>query len=182
MKFSHHKGQSLLEVMIALTMLTTGLLGIASLLGQSFFLGRVIADEAVATYLASEGIEIAKNLIDHDVYAHLAVPPAGLGWGSCFGTAAANTGGNDFQLDYTTTDCAEIASYDGTRHLNLDPNTHLYSYQVTAGAVATVFTRDVRVAVPNANEIVVSSIVRWSTGPLASQSINLEDRFYNWHP
>ena len=174
MKPPYHKGQSLLEVMIALTMLTVGFLGIASLLAQSFFLGRAISNEAVATYLASEGIEIAKNLIDHDVYAHLA--SMGPGWNFCFGA------GGDFQLDYATVNCSNLPLYDSANHLNLDPATHRYSYQETIGSAATVFTRDVRVTVPNVNEIVVNAIVRWSTGPLASQSINLEDRFYNWHP
>jgi len=32
------------------------------------------------------------------------------------------------------------------------------------------------------NEIVVNSIVRWSTGSLAQQNINLEDHFYDWQP
>ena len=55
--------------MVAITVLTVGFLGISSLLSQSLALNRVTTNEITATYLASEGIEIAKNLIDHDVYA-----------------------------------------------------------------------------------------------------------------
>lgn len=162
--------------MIALSMLTVGFLGITSLLLQSFSLNRALTSQATATYLAAEGIEIAKNLIDHDVYAHLA--GQGLGWGSCFGT------GGDFQLDYATIDCSSSVpppSYDGS-YLNFDPGTHQYGYAAANGATATPFTRDIRVTVPNANEIIVNAIVQWSTGSLVGQSVNLEDHFYNWHP
>lgn len=181
MKLPNRKGQSLLEVLISLTMLTMGFLGITALLSQSFFMNRIVTDQAIGTYLAAEGIEIAKNLVDHDVYAHLASPPVGTGWGSCFGA------GGDFQLDYTTTDCSALVSYfppgyDAGHFLKFDPATHLYGYGSSASLATTVFTRDIRVSVPNANEIIVNSIVHWSTGPLTSQSINLEDHFYNWHP
>ena len=71
-------GQSLIEVMVAVTALTVSFLGISSLLSQSLALNRVISNEATATYLASEGIEIAKNLIDHDFYAYAARLPRGL--------------------------------------------------------------------------------------------------------
>ncbi len=162
--------------MIALSMLTVGFLGIAALLTQSFFLNRVITNQTTATYLAAEGIEITKNLIDHDVYAHLATPPTGLGWGTCFGA------GGDFQIDYTTVDCSALTPYDASRPLSLDPITHLYGYALANGATPTTFARDIRVTMPNANEIIVNSIVQWSTGPLSAESVNLEDHFYNWHP
>lgn len=171
----NRKGQSLVELIAALGVLTVGFLGIVTLLSRSFFLSRVTADEITGTYLASEGIEITKNLIDHDVYASLASPPVGSGWGSCFGG-----GGGDFEFDYTTTNCPP-GIYSGT-HLRFDPATHRYGYGSSGGSTITGFTREIRISVPSATEIVVNSIVRWSTGPLASQSINLEDHFYHWHP
>ena len=70
------RGQSIIEAMVAISILTTGFLGIFALLSKSFFLSRVVADETTATYLASEGMEITKNIIDHDVYTGLANPPA----------------------------------------------------------------------------------------------------------
>lgn len=159
--------------MIALTLLTTGFLGIASLLSQSFYLNRVVSDETTATYLAAEGVEIAKNLVDHNVYAHIA--GNGLGWNSCFGT------GGSFQFDYTVRDCANLPLYDGTP-INFDPTTHMYSYRTSGNEVPTAFSREIHITVPNANEIIVNSIVRWSTGSFTGQSVNLEDHFYNWHP
>ncbi len=160
-------GQTLIEAMIAVSILTVGFLGIATLLSRSLFLSRVTSDELTASYLASEGIELAKNLIDHDVYAS--------SWGATFG------GGGDFQLDYATCTGGGACTpplYTGAP-LALDPSTNLYSY---GGSMPTGFRRLIRVAVPSANEIRVNSIVTWSTGPITSQSVNLEDHFYNWHP
>ncbi|MGC9599321.1 MAG: hypothetical protein ABSE18_02965 [Minisyncoccia bacterium] len=177
MKAPDRKGQSLLEAMIALGVLMTGFLGIMTLLSQSFFLSRTTSDRLTATYLASEGIELAKNLIDHDVYA-------GNGWGACFAIPVGGSG--DYEVDYATLTQGQScppAAYGG-RHLIFDQTAHLYGYNFSNAAddlVVTGFTRDVRVAVPAAsqgNEIVVTSIVGWPNG----QTIMLEDHFYNWRP
>ncbi len=178
MKARNRNGQSLVEAMIALSVLVTGFLGIMTLLSQSFFLSRTTSDRLIATYLASEGIELAKNLIDHDVYA-------GNGWGVCFAVPVGGSG--DYEVDYATLTQGQNcppAVYSG-RYLIFDQTAHLYGYNFastsTDDLAVTDFTRDIRVAVPAAsqgNEIVVTSIVGWSNG----QNIILEDHFYNWRP
>jgi hypothetical protein len=173
------RGQSLVEAMIAISLLVTGFLGLFTLLSRSFFLGRVVVNETTATYLASEGVELAKNLIDHDVYAGLG--GVGGGWGSCFNVPVGGQG-EDFHLDYNTFNCPPPLSPQPDVPLKFDAQTDLYNY---ATGVKTVFFRQVRVTVPsagNGNEIDVNSIVTWSTGPITSQSVNIEDHFYNWHP
>ena len=175
-------GQTLLVVMMALFVLTSGFLGILSLLAQSIFLSKTVGNETIATYLAAEGVEVAKNLLDHDVYAHIA--GVGTGWGTCFGLS-----GGDYELDYTTTNCSNLAAhrYSSDDHLVFDATTnqYLYAYNDVAGNGApTPFTRLVRVRPDsvNPNEVYVTSIVSWSTGALTSQSVSVEDVFYNWHP
>lgn len=167
-------GQSLIEAMLAISMLTVGFLGIIVLLSRSLFISRVTSNELTAIYLAAEGIEIAKNVVDHDVYAG---PP---GWGASFG------GGGDFSPDYTTCTSGgpcNPGALDPTacpgNQLLLDPATNLYSY---SGSIPTPFSRCVRISFPSADEIQVNAIVTWSTGPVTSQVVNLEDHFYNWHP
>jgi Tfp pilus assembly protein PilV len=162
------RGQTLIEVMMALGVATTAFLGIIGLLSKSFFYHRVTSDELTATYLASEGVEIAKNLIDHDTYA-------GNPWGACFG----GNGTVQVELDYATTDCATLQGYAAGVTLQFDRTTDRYGYHETANSVATPFARLIRVKT-SGDEITVQSVVTWSTGPVASQSINLEDHFYNW--
>jgi hypothetical protein len=45
----------------------------------------------------------------------------------------------------------------------------------------TDFTRDVRITAVSGNELDVQSIVAWSAGS-QSNTITLEDHFYDWHP
>jgi hypothetical protein len=181
----NNAGQSLLEVMIALSVLTAGFLGILSLLSQSLFISKTINNQIVATYLAEEGIEISKNLIDHDIYQTFDQPSFG-GWfrnnpntDPTFPTAA------DYQVDYTTCNgigfdvlCGPAPNYTGS-FLGFDPATGLYSY---GGPMATPFTRKIHVIASTPTEVDLQSIVSWSIGPFTSQNVILEDAFYNWHP
>jgi hypothetical protein len=160
--------------MVAITMLTVGLFGMSSLLSQSLALNRVTTNEVTATYLASEGIEIAKNLIDHDVYGQSA--GAG-GWGACFAA------GGDFELDYATTDCHSLNRFVGAGDsLDYHADTHLYDYNEngSGGGTVTGFTREIKVQT-NGDEITVNAIVSWSGFNGAPGNINLEDHFYKWY-
>lgn len=160
-------GQSIIEAMISISILTTGFLGITTLLSRSFFLSRMTADELASTYLASEGIELVKNLIDHDLYA-----PGGTGWGSCCSPGS-------YRVDH---DSKNLTSYpnpvSSPMYLNFDDTSHLYDY---AGPKTSKFNRWIEISWPSANEIMVVAHVQWATG-ITSQSLTLEDHFYNWHP
>jgi len=180
-RMKNRSGQSLVEAIIALGILTTGLLGMLTLLTQSYYLNRVASADTQATYLASEGVEIAKNLIDHDVYCWLdsaktcPAPYTSPGWGTtCFGLIGIN-GSQDYELDYSTTGCPTIFA---NRKLSFNTGTHLYSY--AGGGQATSFVRKIRVSRPSADEIEVQSIVTWNVGLITQQSIDLDDHFYNW--
>jgi len=178
------KGQALIEAMVAISVLTVSFLGIVSLLSKSIFYGRDVSDNMKATYLASEGIEIAKNLIDNDI-------AAGNGWGSCFAKYLASYPSYkeaSFEMDYATT-CDNLNglfyTYPGDS-LYFDPMTDLYGYEsnnsVGSDAVETNFARRIRIQVPtsgNGNEITVISSVTWSTGPITYQKVDMEDHFYN---
>jgi hypothetical protein len=171
------RGQSLIEALVALTILMVALLGIEALLTRSFLLDRVTADQTKATYLASEGIEIAKSLIDHDVYEDIATGGNAGGWGHCLPPG-------DYQLDFMTVNCPSPNNFDGTP-LGFDPTMGLYSYDhgLYGGTLTpTDFVRRIHITEPSANEIDVESTVTWSTGSVIDQSLTLEDQFYNWNP
>lgn len=169
------RGQTLVEALVALSLLTTGFIGIASLLTRSFELNRTTSEDTQATYLASEGIEVAKSLIDHDVYTGLAA--GNDDWGQCFGLGNGQVG--YYELEYDTTICPPRSTTPLSDPLYFNPITHLYSYQST-GSTETDFTRDIKIT-DLGEEIDVQSIVTWTAG-LESNTITLEDQFYNWHP
>ena len=160
-----------------------GFIGIVTLLTKSFQLNRTTANDTQATYLASEGIEIAKNLIDHDVYAGFALSANTNDFGACFPLA-----GYYYPIDYSTTDCSTLhfspPSSPPNTVLYLDPSTHLFGEDSSVGS-ATSFTRNIEVTpISNSSglaELDVQSTVTWTEG-LTSNTITLEDHFYNWHP
>ena len=174
---SSRGGQTIIEAMVALGVLIIGLMGVLTLLSRSLLLQRVTSDQAKATYLASEGIEVAKSLIDHEAYLSISSKGADGGWGTCLPSG-------DYDLDYATMRCLSVPNYGG-EPLYFDSETGLY-YSSTdpgmpSGASATNFVRKVTIT-NNGNEIDVKSTVTWSTGVIIGQSLTLEDHFYNWHP
>src|SRR3989338_4130432 len=65
------RGQLLIESMIAITIVVVGILAVFTLLSESQSLNRVVADRYIGTYLASEGLELIKNLIDKNYIQQL---------------------------------------------------------------------------------------------------------------
>ena len=68
-------GQILIESVVAVTMILIGLLGVLNLVLNSLRLNRDVSGRLVATYLAAEGIEVVKNIIDTNVIHLRASPP-----------------------------------------------------------------------------------------------------------
>jgi prepilin-type N-terminal cleavage/methylation domain-containing protein len=58
------KGFTLIEVIVAIFVLTIGVIGILSLVNQTIISSQIISSRLVASYLAQEGIEIVKNIRD----------------------------------------------------------------------------------------------------------------------
>lgn len=170
------RGQTLVEALIALSILTTGFVGIVGLLTRSFQLNRTTADDTQATYLAAEGIEVAKNIIDYDVYYGLA---QGNGdWGCSFDLNVGQKA--DYALEYDTVppaNCSPMPQLTSDQ-LYFSSSTDLYTYS-SFGNPATDFTRDVWITAASSDELDVQSIVTWHNGGL-SNTITLEDVFYNW--
>jgi hypothetical protein len=171
-RFSSRNGQSLIEVIVAITALTVSFLGISALLSQSLALNRVTTNELTATYLASEGIEVTKNLIDHDVYAQGYTQATG--WGTCFPMR------EDLdKIDDETDSCSAFTSFTGSgAPLLYDADTHLYGYEE---GTPTGFTREIKIVPLSPYEIQVDAIVRWLGLGGGSQEIDLQDDFYAWN-
>ena len=164
----HSRGYLLIEAMVAMTVLTTGVLGIFALMSQSIKLTRVINDQYIATYLAAEGIEVTKNLLD----ANTPDINAGRPW---------NDGGFDssgcYEIDINTSalsSASPVACAAGSvTPLQFDGSV----YQYGSGS-ATRYTRTVDIQPIGTVGVRIVSTVAWAAG---ASSITLEDKFYDWH-
>jgi type II secretory pathway pseudopilin PulG len=177
------RGQTLVEALVALSILTVGFVGIVTLLTKSFQLNRTTSNDTQATYLAAEGIEVAKNIIDYDVYYGLSLQQGSSTddkWGCSFDLPR-NTQ-TDYALEYDTvppSDCVTVMSPLTSDKLYFASSTDLYTYN-SFGAQPTDFTRDVLITAVSNDEFDVQSKVAWSDGRLGN-TITLEDHFYDWN-
>ena len=159
-KSRKNKGYILIEAIIAITIAVVGLLGIFSLLSRSLSLNRVVADRFVASYLAAEGIEIVKNLIDNNILA-----------GKPWNTGVTN---GTYEADYTDTGLVP----DSKRFININSETGAYGY---AELVPTLMKRKITIGnSTDGEEITIGSRVNWTTRGGGTFDINLESHVFHW--
>jgi len=154
-------GQVLIEVLVAVSVLTAGFLGVMTLLSRALSLNRVVADNYVGTYLAAEGVEIAKNILDANLLQ-------GRPWNDGFADGT-------YEIDYAS----DRLETNRNRTLAFDPAEGLYSY---VGSNPTSFRRVVGVSLLGQNQVQVNSEVTWITRGGGTFTANVEDRFFNWRP
>lgn len=153
------RGQTLIETLVAVSVLTTGFLGIVTLLSHSLGLNRVVADNYTASYLAAEGAEVVKNLLDANTIKQR-------DW--LFGI---NNG--SFEAQYNS---SSLKPYTGQKLL-FDSDKNLFSYDT---GDQTAFTREIKIDISKQDEVRVNSIVEWTTRGGGKLNINVEDHFFNW--
>ena len=162
------RGQLLIESLVAITVISISLLGIFTLISRSLSLNRIVNNQYVGTYLAAEGIEVVKNIIDtniiHDCEPWNAEPNAAL------------TTAGDYAVEYDSTQLLPRQA----DPLSYDEGTGLYSYQ--SGGEESKFVRTVSIDPISSEHIKVVSLVEWDSRGGAEFSVELEDHFYQWRP
>jgi len=158
-------GQLMVEAMVALGVIVIGLLGVLTLLSDSIGYNRVISEQYIAIYLASEGIETVKGIIDYNIINlrpwNQGIPP----------------GPADYEPQYSDKRPSDLTVAAG-RFLRFDSGSGLYSYG--AAGTDTPYKRAVNIRLIGPDEIGVASKVYWVTRGGISMSVNLEDHFFNW--
>jgi len=156
------KGSSLAESMVALGLVSVGLLGIVALYTRSFALNREVMYETIAAGLAAEGIEVVKNIVD-------AAVAEGRGW---------TIGDDGFEVQYDSISYRELARNPRPLYMN---RAGVYSYD--ASGVPTSFTRSMRAASEGSSDerYRVTAVVEWNVGG-TRRSLIIEDSFYKWRP
>lgn len=158
-KLKNTGGYLLVESMVGISIAIVGILGILNVLSRSVSLNRTVGDQFIGNYLAIEGIEITKNLIDSNI---LRGNPWNLGFA-----------GGSFEVDYSS----KNLETDGKRPLLFDSAANRYGYE---SGNATPFTRTIVLTMDTSEEIKVNSIVQWTARGGGQFKVDLEDHFFNW--
>jgi hypothetical protein len=164
------KGQVLTEAVVAMGIITAGVLGIMVFLGRAINEGRYIADQTTAINLAAEGIEIARNILDGN-----AVSGAG-SWNQGFNQEGL------FEVDYKSqTLGTPVGSVGSLRTMNKERlgETDFYTY---SNGEKTSFKRSVRIeyVAGRSWQIRATSTVYWPTNSLRMGEASVSSDFYYW--
>lgn len=160
---SDRNGQIMLEALVALSVILIGILGIFSLMARSLSLNAIAGSQYVASNLASEGIELAKNIVESNRLQ-------GKSWDII-------PEGN-YQADYSS---VKFDNFDG-EPLLFDQQTGLYGY---SSGDPTTFVRKITLTYtpPGAkDQMKVVSSVSWTARSGADFKTEIEDYFYDWRP
>lgn len=151
----------MLEVIVALSIVTVGMLGVASLVTMNIQAQTVNRNRLIASMLAQEGLELVRNIRDTN-------------WldGSAWHDSLIGT----FTIDYdgTIDDLVNDISDPGAR-LNIDAS----GFYTHAAGDTTPFRRLISVTDIDMESFAASSTVQW-TDNKGTHSYVAETLFYNW--
>lgn len=154
------KGHLLIEAAIALSILMLALGGIFAFISQSLALIKVVESQHLASFLAAEGIEVVKNIIDTNVINFRA-------WNN-------GISNGKYEVIFNS---ESLESYQD-RFLLFDGLSKTYNYSI---GEQTPFRRMIIIKNIGSDQAQVNSLVRWRIRD-ANYEINLEDHFLNWRP
>ncbi len=152
-----------MESIVALSVATVGILGVLGLLSRSLGINKDVSQKFIATYLAAEGIEVVKSLVDKDFVD-----------GESFNNTVKSGG---YEADFDD----DVLSGYADRFLNFDAATGIYSY---GDGEPTPFKRKITVTAIDLNgggddELKVNSSVTWRVRG-GTETVDLEEHFFNW--
>lgn len=155
----------MIESLIATTLIVIGLLGIFNLFSSSIKKSITAVHKLQAVYLAAEGIEVVKNILDTNY-------------------------SNGYFL-ITNAESINKVSYNTTDQRRLNQNVDIYTiffdglkfYQSDTENPneKTIFERNISIT-NNSQNLIVSSTVSWAESDGKEFSVTLNDIFYNWRP
>lgn len=150
----------LIEAMVGISIAVVGLLGVLTLLSHSVALNRTVSNQLTASYLAAEGIEISKNIIDTNIIQ-------GNPWNEGLDSSG------KYEADYLSLNLTQSQN----RRLLFDDTSNLYGY---SNGAQSRFTRIISVSPVSPDEIKINSTVSWTDRGSAKFQISMEDHFFNW--
>lgn len=187
------KGYTLIETLVALSLLTFALIGPVSLIITSLNREYFSQNKLIAANLAQEGIELVRTIRENNVICETRGAP---GWKWDFDyTGTGNLKGTDRTTDATvfeTVPCVSgvtiknpiMGSSCSANNLKLSSGG---TYGYGAGGSNTIFSRCIDIDNPTVDEgsigktnmLDITSTITWTERGTARQ-VQLKDRLYNW--
>ncbi len=169
---------TIIEMLIAVFIFTVAISALTFMAGNGIRSARLSQDRIVAEYLATEGMEVVRNVRDSAFLAGLpsttweAVFGIGVtGPGGCFSTLASGSSSVSCEFNYNAVGVPELGTCSSCS-LYLDPSTHVYSYD---SGNPTPYTREIFIDEISPTEIRVRVRVEWN-----GDFIEYQENLYLW--
>mgnify|MGYP001592018519 CR=1 FL=1 len=180
----YNKGFTLVETLIAVTILATAVAGTMTIAFQGLRGAQLAKDELVASYLAQEGVDFIRAWRDQNYLSGLVTSPDDADWVSGLVNGAGGAPcatANGCTVDMTDPTSAPDICGGVCNPLTFDPADGLYSQEAAGGTrVNSPFTRTIRMSSLSANKYhIVTVTMTWQTGPISRQLV-LREVLSNW--
>ena len=161
----NNKSFTLIELVVALFLITVGTIGSFSLIQRILTLTSIVPSQFTAAYLTQEGIEITRNIRDTNWLEQRTNPEVLWDEGLLTG---------DWETDYND---SSLTSWAGEgRFLNIG-SSGFYSYDVLDNP--TKFKRKITILKPEMNKMVISVVVSFEERGRTHQ-VTAQTELYNW--
>lgn len=170
------KGQILNEAIIAMGLMTIGILSIVSIFSNTFNDSRHIADQAQAIKLAAEGIEITRNILDGNA-VRSTITGIPIPWNEGF-----NQDGF-YELDFKSEILGNrMMSYERSnlQRLRRENINGIDFYSYVPQGIITNFRRVIEIDAISVNHIRTTVKVYWIARHDRTDTLSLSSDFYNW--
>ena len=188
----HNRGFTLIETMVAITILAVALIGPFAAVQNALVGSYVARDQLVASALAQEGIEYIRSVRDNN-YLSRATRPGGWLDGfstytQCYSSSIGVTPSGYCTVDPRLGDfhsnslamqgytAAQVTGTPSLITLLLDPTNFFYNHQT---GTATTFKRTVRIKTLSTHEVQVIVQVTWITSK-QTYSVTVTDNIQDW--
>lgn len=158
-KKNYQRGFTLVESMIAVGLIVTGVMGVLTLISRSLGFSGLAFNRLVAANLAQEGVEVVRNIRDTNWLNHR-VWDFGLADGA-----------------YQVSSASQALEIDTDQFLLLDETTGLFNYE---SGKETFYKRKVELTRLNPNEVMVQVTVSWIGRGGGQFNTVIEDHLFNW--
>lgn len=176
------KGFTLVETMVAITVLAIALVGPFTAVQNALTASYVARDELTASALAQEGMEYIRSIRDNNYLNNRTGGwMDGLSTKSCFSSVTSYCTVDPTQGDFHTTAAAMVGFSDITNVpvLNIS-SAGLYNHQAQSSTnVPTRFTRTVQLRQVTATEVQVTVVVTWISAH-QTYSVTVVDNLQDW--
>jgi len=165
------KAFTLVEVLIAVSILTIGILSGFILITKVLYNTAVIQDRLTASFLTQEGIELVRQVRDSNFLQIMNGESVEWKDGLADGSYTIESkAGSEQPITLTSVDTGEGSNF------RYNDDTKIYNY--TTGE-PTTFNREIKITTINDDEIRVESIMKWKTRTI-DFNLTIEDHLFNW--